>query len=174
MLIFETHATSIDNEAGLASGWFDAGLSSAGERQARELGERHQHADIACVYCSDLIRAVRTAEIAFGDRADLPVIRDARLRECDYGALTRRPAAEIEARRGRQITEPFPDGESYQQCVARVAAWLEEARPSRVDGTVLIIGHRATFYALEHLLRGVRLEDVIRAPWAWRAGWTYP
>lgn len=37
-LIFETHATSLDNEAGLASGWFDAGLSTTGEHQAQMLG----------------------------------------------------------------------------------------------------------------------------------------
>ena len=38
-------------------------------------------------------RSYRTAEIAFAGR-DLPVRRDARIRECDYGAWTRRPAAE--------------------------------------------------------------------------------
>jgi broad specificity phosphatase PhoE len=66
VIVFETHATSLDNEAGLASGWFDVGLSPAGERQARDLGERRRHDDLACVYCSDLTRAVRTADIAFG------------------------------------------------------------------------------------------------------------
>jgi bisphosphoglycerate-dependent phosphoglycerate mutase len=39
-LVFETHATSVDNEAGLASGWFDAALSAKGEAQARSLGAR--------------------------------------------------------------------------------------------------------------------------------------
>jgi hypothetical protein len=34
-VLFETHATSIDNEAGLASGSFDVALSSVGEEQAR-------------------------------------------------------------------------------------------------------------------------------------------
>ena len=35
--VFETHATSLDNDAGLASGWFDVALSVTGEAQAREL-----------------------------------------------------------------------------------------------------------------------------------------
>ena len=126
VVVFETHATSLDNEAGLASGWFDVGLSPRGEQQARELGERRRRDAFAAVYCSDLTRAVRTAELAFGERG-IPIVRDARLRECDYGALTRHPAADIEARRASHIAEPFPGGESYEQCVARVSAWLADA-----------------------------------------------
>ena len=172
VVVFETHATSLDNEAGLASGWFDVGLSPRGEQQARELGERRRHDDFAAVYCSDLARAVRTAELAFGDRG-IPIVRDARLRECDYGALTRHPAADIEARRASHIALPFPGGESYEQCVARVSAWLADASAAHPGGDVLVIGHRATFYALEHLLCRLPLEHVIAASWCWRPGWTY-
>ena len=172
VVVFETHATSIDNEAGLASGWFDIGLSPRGEQQARELGERRRRDDYAAVYCSDLARAVRTAEIAFGGRG-ISIVPDARLRECDYGALTRQPAADIEAMRARCIAEPFPGGESYQQCVARVSAWLADAAAAHPGGDVLVIGHRATFYALEHLLCRLPLETVIAASWCWRPGWTY-
>jgi broad specificity phosphatase PhoE len=172
VIVFETHATSLDNEAGLASGWFDVGLSPRGEQQARELGERRRGDDYAAVYCSDLTRAVRTAELAFGGRG-IPIVRDARLRECDYGALTRHPAADIEARRASHITLPFPGGESYEQCVARVSAWLADAGAAHSGGHLLVIGHRATFYALEHLLCRLPLEQVIAAPWRWRPGWTY-
>ena len=171
-LVFETHATSLDNEAGLASGWYDVGLSAVGEQQARLLAQRRLHDPLAIVGCSDLTRAVRTAEIAFGDRS-LPIVRDARLRECDYGDLTRRPTSEIEERRVRHLADPFPNGESYQQVVDRVSAWLGDV-VARYDGcTVLVIGHRATFYALEHLLKGVALRDAVTSPWAWQPGWTY-
>jgi broad specificity phosphatase PhoE len=171
-LIFETHATSLDNEAGLASGWFDTDLSATGEAQARALGTRRREDDLAAVFSSDLVRACRTAEIAFGDRG-LSLIRDARLRECDYGELTRRPAREIEAERLHRIVVPFPDGESYQQVADRVAAWLEEARTAFGGRTVLVIGHRATFFAFEHLLAGVPLADAIAPPWQWQPGWVY-
>jgi 2,3-bisphosphoglycerate-dependent phosphoglycerate mutase len=172
VIVFETHATSVDNEAGLASGWFDVDLSPIGEAQARELGERRRRDDVAVVYCSDSKRAVRTAEIAFGDRG-ISIIEDGRLRECDYGALTRHPAADIERHRASHVAVPFPDGESYQQCVARVSSWLADARTAYPGRTVLVIGHRATFYAFEHLLRGVPLEQAIGAPWSWQPGWTY-
>ena len=170
-IIFETHATSLDNEAGLASGWFDVDLSPAGEAQARALGERRRHDDLAAIFCSDLTRAVRTAGIAFGDRG-LPIVRDARLRECDYGALTRQPAAALEPRE-RYVDAPFPGGESLAQVVARVGAWLRDARAAHDGRTILAVGHRAPFYALEHLLRGVPLRDVVNAPWVWQPGWTY-
>jgi len=172
-VVFETHATSLDNEAGLASGWFDVDLSAAGEEQARRLGARRRDDHLTAVFCSDLRRASRTAEIAFGDRG-LPILRDARLRECDYGALTRRPTSEIEPRRVVHLATPFPDGESYQQVVDRVSAWLKELTRQFENGTVLVIGHRATFYALEHLLRGVTLHEAVTSPWTWHPGWTYP
>ncbi len=171
-LVFETHATSIDNEAGLASGWFDVALSATGETQARLLGARRRDDHLAAVFCSDLTRSFRTAEIAFADRS-LPIARDARLRECNYGDLTRRPTLEIERRRLQHVLDPFPNGESYQQVVDRVSEWLREAMAQIDAGTVLVIGHRATFYAVEHLLNRVALHDAVTSPWAWRPGWTY-
>jgi broad specificity phosphatase PhoE len=172
VVLFETHATSLDNEAGLASGWFDVVLSPIGEEQARALGGRRSDTDLAAVFCSDLSRSFRTAEIAFQDRP-IPIVRDARLRECNYGALTRRPAAEIEECRATFISEPFPSGESYQQVAGRVSAWLGEIRTTFAGRTILVVGHRATFYALEHLIRDVPLGDAVTAPWTWQPGWTY-
>ena len=171
-LVFESHATSLDNEVGLASGWFDAALSATGEEQARMLGARRRDDRLAVVFCSDLSRSFRTAEIAFGDRS-LPIISDARLRECDYGDLTRQPTSEIEQRRLLHLVDPFPNGESYQQVMDRVSGWLSEAPQNLDAGTVLIIGHRATYYAFEHLLNRVTLRQAVTSPWTWQPGWTY-
>jgi broad specificity phosphatase PhoE len=171
-LVFESHATSLDNEAGFASGWFDVALSETGEEQARTLGTRRRDDPLAVVFCSDLARSFRTAEIAFGDRS-LPIVRDARLRECDYGDLTRQPASTIEQQRLLHLVDPFPNGESYQQVVGRVSGWLDEALQSIDAGIVCVIGHRATHYALEHLLNGTTLHDAVASPWRWQPGWTY-
>jgi broad specificity phosphatase PhoE len=54
-----------------------------------------------------------------------------------------------------------------------VSAWLADAVAAHAGDTVLVVGHRATFYALEHLLNHTRLEDVVVAPWDWQPGWTY-
>ena len=172
MLIFETHATSLDNEAGLASGWYDVDLSPTGERQARELGERRRELRVEAVFCSDLLRARRTAEIAFGRRR-VPIVVDARLRECDYGDLTRASAEAVEAHRLRPVDAPFPNGESYEGSVDRVREWLADTLRIRREHPIIVIGHRATFYALEHLLKRRPLHDVITAPWQWQPGWEY-
>jgi broad specificity phosphatase PhoE len=171
-LIFETHATSLDNEAGLASGWYDTDLSETGIRQARELADRYREYHLASVYCSDLLRSRRTAEIAFASRGTV-ITADRRLRECNYGALTREPASRIESMRLDCVTTPFPEGESYDQVVRRVKDWLDDVRELPGGHPVLVIGHRATFYALQHLLTGVQLADVIAAPWHWQPGWQY-
>ena len=170
-LVFETHASSYDNEAGLASGHHDVDLSPNGECQAVALGARYAADLPALIVTSDLRRAWRTAEIAFGPR--VTVVRDARLRECDYGTLTRRPTREIDSRRLASIETPFPGGESYTQTTARVAAWLDSLTVAWPEGWVLVIGHRATHYALDHLLGGKPLEDAIGAPFEWQPGWTY-
>ena len=168
----EMHATSLDNEAQMASGWYDVELSALGEQQARELGERRRDTRIAAVYCSDLKRSYDTAAIAFAS-SRVNVVRDRRLRECDYGDLTRHPVGEIDARRLDAIRRPFPNGESYEAVTRRVHEWLTEAAERHGDQTVLVIGHRATFYALEHLCSAVPLVDVIAAPWQWQPGWRY-
>ncbi|MFD0472307.1 histidine phosphatase family protein [Nonomuraea thailandensis] len=66
-LIYETHATTTDNEDGISTGWLPGELSAAGHRQARELGDRRRADGLAAVFVSDLHRAVQTARIAFPD-----------------------------------------------------------------------------------------------------------
>jgi broad specificity phosphatase PhoE len=170
-IVFETHSTSLDNELGVASGHTDVDLSPRGEREAVALGARRRGESLDIVYASDLRRSWRTAEIAFGV-SGVAIVRDPRLRECDYGQLTRRPASEIEVLRERAVAEPFPGGESYTQVVLRMIPWLEEIH-SRHVRRLLVIGHRATHYALEHLLLGTPLLEAVRRPFRWQPGWVY-
>jgi len=45
---------------------------------------------------------------------------------------------------------------------------------ARFDGErILVIGHAATQWALEHLLNGVPLEALVDAPFEWQEGWEY-
>jgi broad specificity phosphatase PhoE len=168
-VVLEMHSTSVDNEAGVASGWSDPELSATGRTQAKELGERHSNAD--AVYCSDLRRAVETAEIAFDGR--VPIVPDERLRECNYGTLTRAASKQIDAEWPRRIDEPFPGGESVVDVVARVRTVLDELARNYDGKTVVVIGHRATYLSFQNLLGGVALEEAVRAGFTWQPGWTY-
>jgi 2,3-bisphosphoglycerate-dependent phosphoglycerate mutase len=171
-IVFETHSTTTDNENGIATGWFEGELSERGREQARQLGERRRDDDLTAVFTSDLRRAVDTAAIAF-DGSGIPVLQDWRLRECDYGALNGMPTSRLDDERARRIDEPFPGGESYRQVVERMRAFLDDRLDQHEGGRVLLIGHAATRWSLDHLLRGAPLEELVAAPFDWQEGWSY-
>jgi 2,3-bisphosphoglycerate-dependent phosphoglycerate mutase len=171
-VVFETHSTSADNEQGRATGWRPGRLSARGRAQALDLGRRRRDDGIAAVFSSDLGRAVETASIAFAGSA-VPVLQDRRLRECDYGQCTGRPASELAAGRIGYLDRPYPDGESWRQAVTRVASFLGDL-PLRWSGRrVLIIGHVATRWGLDHAIDGIPLEELAAAGFAWQEGWEY-
>lgn len=170
-LVYETHSISVDNERGIATGWLPGELSPAGRRGARELGRRRRADGIACVFTSDLRRAVETAQIAF-EGADVEIREDARLRECNYGELNGAPAGELEPRR-RFVDDAFPGGESYRDCVERFQQFLDGVSREFDGRRVLVIAHSAQRWALRHLLEGVPLEELVDAPFEWQEGWEY-
>jgi broad specificity phosphatase PhoE len=171
-LVFETHSISTDNEVGLATGWLEGRLSEVGRSQAAALGERRRADRISTVYTSDLGRAVETVTIAFTG-SGIPLRHDWRLRECDYGRLNGSPVAAIDAERKRRVDEPFPGGESYRDVVVRVWSFLADATRWHDGERIVVVGHSATRWSLQHLLQGVPLEDLVAAPFDWQEGWEY-
>ena len=171
-IIFESHGTTFDNEASLSSGIFDVELSPLGESQAKELGERHGGDNFEAIFCSDLQRSYKTAEIAFANRG-FNIIKDAQLRECDYGDWTRWPKAEVESDKGNHVSTPYPHGQSYEQTTALIKSFLQELLKNYDNKKVMIVGHRTTQYGLEHLIKKIPLEQAVTAPWHWQAGWKY-
>jgi len=152
-LIYETHATTLDNEAGHATGWLPGELSEAGREQALELGARRR--DVNAVFSSDLGRALETVAIAFFD-ADVPIFHDWRLRECDYGALNGAPREELELE--KHVEMPFPGGESYVDVLARVESFVGDLRRGWDGKRVLVVSHAAPLWALQQLAEGRELE----------------
>ena len=170
-LVFETHSLSEDNDRGIATGWLPGRLSERGRGLARELGERRRDDSLAVVLCSDLRRAVETVEIAFEGCTHPPILLDWRLRECDYGALNGHPAIEVH-RAVTGIDERFPGGESWRQAVARCSAVLADAESRWGGDRVLVVGHMATYWALQHRYGGLPME-AIGSGFVWQEGWTF-
>ena len=169
-VVFETHSTTIDNEEGRATGWLPGQLAEVGMEQARALGQRRRSDRITTVFSSDLARAAQTAAIAF---AEIPVLYDWRLRECDYGQRNGMPVAELHATRGHHLQVPYPDGESWHQAITRVGRFLADL-PLRWEGRrVLVIGHVATRWGLDHFINGVPLDELASQDFAWQEGWEY-
>ena len=83
------------------------------------------------------------------------------------------PRSLLEAERRARLDEPFPGGESWRQAVARVTGLLDELTGTRNGQRVCLIGHVATRWALDHVVNGVRLEDLVDAPFVWQEGWEY-
>ncbi len=170
-VIFETHATSLDNEAGKASGWIDTDLSELGVRQAVELGERYIDKPPQVVYCSDLLRSYKTAVIAF-EGTGIPIVIDGRLREWDYGQLSGANQSKVGRAKIEQIDTPFPSGESWRDASKRMLDFLSDIEESAYTG-IMIVGHRATQHGLEEHLNGRDIKDLLEQEFIWQPGWQY-
>lgn len=170
-IIFEAHSTTTDNETKLASGHNDVELSDLGIKQSYELGDRYKNDYFDAIFCSDLQRSYKTAEIAFGDK--FPIIKDLRLRECDYGDFTQKQKKLVDAEKMKRINEPFPNGESYTQTAERMRQFIDDVKKNYDGKKIMIIGHRATQYGLDCLLNRLTIEEAITKTWKWQPGWKY-
>jgi len=150
-IIFEAHGTTFDNEAHLASGHNDVALSPKGIQQSKEMGERYKNDHFDAIFCSDLQRSYKSAEIGFGNK--WPIIKDARLRECNYGDFTQKSGDMVAREKPNRINKSFPNGESYTQTTARMKSFLGDLLKNYDGKRVMIIGHRATQWGLDNLIK---------------------
>lgn len=170
-IYFATHATSLDNELEISSGWRDVGLSELGQKQAQELAHYFSNIKIEQIFCSDLKRAHETAKIAFGKTHT--ITPDERLRELNYGDYNGKPSAIVGPMKKQHISTPLPNGESYQQAEERVHQFLREIREKYPEQTILIIGHRATHYGIDTFTGNRTLEEGFSEKFAWQPYWEY-
>ena len=172
-IVFETHALTEENERGIATGWLPGRLSARGRDNTAAMGYRRREDGITAVFSSDLRRSLETAEIAFA-QTDIPVFLDWRLRECDFGTLNGAPAAHVSNIRVEHIDQPFPDGESHRQAVRRTVGLFGDLSSRWDHQRIMLIGHLATYRALENVTTGVSLEDIVATDFSWRPeGWEY-
>lgn len=169
---FEAHATTVDNEAKRASGWNDVDLSELGIRQTYEPVERSKERGIEIIFTSDMQRAIKTA-IPTAKELGIPVYVSEKLRECNYGDMTLAPSSEIELQRLSRITDPFPNGESFQDCLVRMKKFIDYLKENFDNKTVMVIGHRATQYGLRHYIMGDKIEDLVSEKFEYQPGWKY-
>jgi len=174
-ITYFVHGTTTDNEKNISSGWFDVGLSALGVQQSIDLKDQIDGKIIDVVFCSDLQRAVDSAKLTF--EGSVPIIIDKRLRECSYGKYNAQSSDIVEPMQEKAITEPFPDGESYEVVKNRIADFLEFLKQNYDGKHVAIVAHKAPQLALDVLLRGKTWEEAFAEDWrkkkAWKPGWEY-
>jgi broad specificity phosphatase PhoE len=158
------HGETDWNREGRIQGQQHNPLSALGELQARRLGLRLMGERFDVVYCSDLKRAVQTAEIAM---PGAPLTLDQRLREISRGTLEGHLGAELVGEAKDVFTQMQrdlinvrpPQGENYRDLSARAVAWLESL-PAR--GKVAAVTHGGVIYTLLHHIVGFREGDTWR------------
>jgi probable phosphomutase (TIGR03848 family) len=122
-------------------------LDSVGRRQARGLVGRLRGVPLTAVVRSPLERCEQTAALLLEGRPEVPVHVEPRLIECDYGAWSGRPLADLAREplwptiQSQPSAVQFPDGESMlamaQRSVEAVAEWAAR----HPDGVLAMVSH---------------------------------
>jgi broad specificity phosphatase PhoE len=171
-ITYFVHGTTTDNTKGLCTGWLPGELSELGIKQARELGKLvNEKFDV--FFCSDLKRAVESAQIGFGDK--YKIISDKRLRECNYGDLNGTAEENVDYK--KYIDTPFPNGESLKDVEERIKDFLNFLEKSYNNKHIAVLAHKAPQLALEVILNNKTWEEAITEDWrntkSWQPGWEY-
>ena len=158
-----------DDTAHRFIGRTDLPMSEDGEGEIRLLARRVQRVPLDAVYCSDLGRSRRTAELLAEGRA-IPVRVKPELREIDLGAWEGLPRREVAERqpteyeqRGRDI-ENFrpPGGESFADLKRRVLCFWQSAIEASGPGTVAIAAHAGVNRVILCHVLGMPLSNLFR------------
>ena len=136
-------------------------MSDRGREQALALASALAPQRFTHAYASDLMRARETAGIIAAAQPPLTVTPEQRLREFDFGRWEGLTWAQIVERwpellerepTQARLYEP-PGGERFEAVVARVGAFLSDARALGDDANVLAVGHAGTLHAALAALR---------------------
>jgi broad specificity phosphatase PhoE len=136
-------------EMGVAGG----SLTTVGRQQAHELGERLRGEKVAGVICSELSRAVQTAEIAAAVLG-LPVTVRERLQEFAVGDYLGREfdpvffGTVLGSWLKGDLEPGVPGGETGRQVVGRVMPVLDEVADQFRGETVLVVTHGGVILTL--------------------------
>jgi broad specificity phosphatase PhoE len=174
-ITYFVHGTTTDNEQGLATGWLPGELSETGIQQAKALGDMAADKHFDVVFCSDLGRAVDSAQLGFGDKYQ--IIPDDRLRECNYGDFNGASVSKFKEHMEDFVDTSFPNGESYKDVGHRIAEFIEFLKDNYDGKHVAIVAHQAPQLALDVVLKGKSWPQAIAEDWRkvgkWQAGWEY-
>jgi len=172
-ITYFVHGTTTDNEKQLATGWLPGELSRLGRKQTEALGDHIANQEFDAIFCSDLERAIVSAELMFGDRQ---IIQDERLREANYGDWNGSPHT-FKDNMEDFVDKPFPNGESYRDVEKRMRDFCAYLKQHYDGKRVAIVAHQAPQLALDVICNGKTWPQAIAEDWrktkAFRPGWSY-
>ena len=172
-ITYFVHGTTTDNEEGRATGQNQGELSELGIKQSKELSSQIKDKTFVEVFCSDLRRAIDSAEISFGENREIKT--DKKLRECDYGELNGEKEEKVDYI--KHIENPFPKGECLKDVEERMRNFIKLLKRNYSGKHVAIIAHKAPQLALEVITKGKTWKEAIEQDWRktgkWQPGWIY-
>ena len=174
-ITYFVHGTTKDNENNISSGWSDVELSELGLNQSNELKDQIDIKSFDVVFCSDLKRAVDSANLAFSGSVE--IFKDKRLRECNYGDYNGKPSEIVEPMQEEHVTKRFPNGESYEDVKKRMQDFLDFVKENYDGKHIAIVAHKAPQLVLDVLLKGKTWKQAFAEDWrktkSWQPGWEY-
>ncbi|HUM17407.1 MAG TPA: histidine phosphatase family protein [Candidatus Nitrosotalea sp.] len=142
------HGSVVGAETRRFIGHLDVPLSPLGEAQLVALAARLRGIRFDAIYCSDLVRTRRSAEILASPHRLTPIVEPA-LREFAMGEWDGLTADEIRALDAAAFKAwmadvgrfQFPGGESLQDLEARVLPAFDAIVDRHAGGTVAVVAH---------------------------------
>ena len=157
------HGQSVGNAKEIILGHTDLGLTELGIKQAECTAEALSTVAFDCIYSSDLLRAMQTAE-PNARKHDLPIIPDIRLRELYCGDWEGKSVTEIAEQnydmffgqwRGVFGNFQMPNGESVPQLAQRICDCLADLGGRHLGQVVLCATHAAAIRAFWGKISGI-------------------
>ncbi len=155
MVYLVRHGSVVGAETRRFIGHLDVPLSPLGEAQVAGLAARLRAAALDAIYCSDLLRTRRTAEIIAAPHGLTP-IADPALREFAMGRWDGLTADEIRALDPAAFEAwmsdverfQFPEGESLPDLEARAWPAFERIVARHAGGAIAIVAHGGSLRAI--------------------------
>lgn len=153
-LIFLRHGRTDWNDQGRLQGRTDVPLNEVGRAEAIAAGKVLKNYTFDAIYCSPLIRAKQTLELAYPTEK---VVFDERLAEWSFGSYEGRCLPnEVFRTRWSFGMEPLGGMELVEDLVARVTDFYEEIRALHPTGRVLVVSHAGVSGAMHAAICGMK------------------
>ena len=167
-LITVQHTESKHNINGHIGAWGGWSLTERGRAQAFEVGKWLLWEDCHRgfrMYCSDLARAVQTAEEMNKSLHITPVYSDV-LREVNAGEGSGKPREWFHEHKAESTGydpdyRPFPDAESDRELWSRLTPFYKQIVENDEE-RILIVSHGTTLSFLQSMIMGYSFEDIER------------
>jgi broad specificity phosphatase PhoE len=171
-LLCVRHGRTAWNASGRFQGQSDIPLDNVGREQALQTKAFLAPFTIDHVVCSDLSRALETANSIVGDRK-IEIVQDIGLRERNFGnwegltwvqIVERHPELANETILNARVFEP-PNGENFSTAITRAMQAYERLQQRIKDGqTALLVAHAGILHALLDGILGPERDSIMIMP----------